>query len=142
MGKRDRYRDALDPELRRWGRTYRSFPGVDECVSLILAGKARGAWADFVVFELAENAPDHLPELIDAFRAHALDNAALYLLESLEIAALPQSVGFFTELLLEADPRFVQYAQRALQAIDTREARAALYCARHAEKQNPDAAKE
>jgi hypothetical protein len=132
MGKRDRFRDDLDPELRRWGRKYRSFPGVDECVRLILAGQARGAWADFVVFELAENAPDHLEELVTAFREHASDIAALYLLEAIEIAALPESVGFFSELLLQQDPRFAPYAQRALAAINTRDARAALYRAQHA----------
>jgi len=107
---------------------------VDECIRLILAGKALGSWADIVVYELADNARDHLQELINAFRKHASDGAADYLLMALEIAALPESVDFFSDLLFEKNPRFVPYADRALQAINTREARAALFHARQASK--------
>ena len=134
MGKRERYRDNPDPDLQAWGRKYRSFPRVDECIRLILAGKALGSWADIVVYELADNARDHLQELINAFRKHASDGAADYLLMALEIAALPESVDFYSDLLFEKNPRFVPYAERALQAINTREARAALFHARQASK--------
>jgi hypothetical protein len=132
MGKRDRFQDHPDPDWQNWGRTYRSFPGVAECVRVVLDLKATGCWSDIVVYELTRNAHDHLQELIDAFREHVSDNAARYLLQALEAAALPESVGLFSELLSERDPRFVPYAERALQAIDTREARAALFRARHA----------
>jgi hypothetical protein len=127
LGKRDRYRDHVDPEHQRWGRTYRSFPGVDECVRLILAGKARGAWADIIAAELAEHASEHLDEMIDAFRAHVSDMVALYMLMALEIAALPTSVEFLAEVLKSDDPQFVPYATRALLAIDSPASRAVLY---------------
>jgi hypothetical protein len=127
MGKRDRYRDHVDPEYRRWGRTYRSFPGVDECARLILARKATGAWGDIVAFELAENARDHLNELIHAFRVHESDDVALYVLMALEMAALPATVDFLSSVLRDGNVRFMPYARRALKAIDTRESGIALF---------------
>ena len=126
MGKRDRYRDHVDPEYQRWGRTYRTFPGVDECARLILDRKATGAWADIVHFELAENASDHLADMIDAFRNHTSDDVAVYILMALETAALPESVEFLSDVLCSGDARFTSYAKRALTAIDTRESRRAL----------------
>ena len=127
MGKRDRYRDHVDPEYQRWGRTYRTFPGVDECARLILDRKATGAWADIVHFELAENASDHLADMIDAFRNHTSDGVAVYILMALETAALPESVEFLSDVLCSGDARFTSYAKRALTAIDTRESRRALF---------------
>ncbi len=133
MGKRDRYRDHVDPEYRRWGRTYRSFPGIDECARLILDRKATGAWADIVAFELADNARDHLDELINAFRVHESDDFALYVLMALEMAALPASVDFLSSVIGDGNIRFTPYARRALEAIDTKESRAALFNTKDAE---------
>jgi len=134
MGKRDRYRDHIDPEYRRWGRTYRSFPGVNECARLVLDRKATGAWADIVAFELAENARDHLNELIDAFRAHESDDFALYVLIALEMSALPGSVKFLSSVLRDGNVGFLPYARRALEAIDTKEACFALFTQTNAEQ--------
>jgi hypothetical protein len=127
MGKRDPYRDHVDPEYRRWGRTYRSFPGVDECARLVRERKATGAWADIVAFELAENASDCLDELIDAFRVHESDDFALYVLMALEMAALPSSVDFLSAVLRDGNVTYMPYAERALNAIDTKESRTALF---------------
>ena len=99
MGKRQRYQDHVDPEYRRWGRIYRSFPGVDECVRLILTRKATGAWADIIAYELAENADEHLTQIIDAFNEYKSDDVAVYMLMSLELAAMPKSVEFLTSIL-------------------------------------------
>ncbi|MFH5806182.1 hypothetical protein [Alienimonas sp. DA493] len=134
MGKRDRYRDHVDPEYRRWGRTYRSFPGVDECVRLILDRRATGAWADIIAYELAENASERLDELLNAFRVHESNDVALYVLTALEMAALPASVDFLAGVLRKGNPAFRPYAQRALQAIDTKESRTALFHATDAEQ--------
>ncbi len=134
MGKQDRYRDHVDPEYRRWGRTYRSFPGVDECARLILDRRAIGAWADIVTFELAENASDHLNEIIDTFRRHESDDVATYMLMALELAALPASVDFLSSVLQDGNATFTPYAQRALKAIDTKESRTALFNASDAEQ--------
>lgn len=127
MGKRDQYRDSVDPEYQRWGRKYPRFPGVAECIRLILDGKARGAWADIVAGELAAHANDHLQEMIDAFHSQSSENVRLYMMDALEAAALPASVPFLIEVLANDDERFVPYAERALQQINTKESRAALY---------------
>ena len=127
MGKRKRYLDHVDPEYRRCGRTYQAFPGVDECARLILDGKATGAWADIVHDELADNAKEHLDEMINAFHEHQLDDVAICILAAFETAALPGSVGFLSGILRSGIPRFTSYARRALAAIDTKESRSALF---------------
>ena len=131
MNKQKQYLNHVDPEYQRWGRTYSSFPGVAECLRLIRTRKAAGAWADIVVYELAENAPPHLAELTEAFRTATSDldpsdGVAISVLQALEIAQLPESVPFFTQVLQEKNARFTPYAQRALAAINTQEARTAL----------------
>ena len=127
MGKRSRYRDHIDPEYQRWGRRYPRFPGVAECTSLIRAGKARGAWADIIAFELAENAATCLAELIETFRDDPSGDVRLYVMMALDIAHVPASVPFLAEVLRDADSRYVPYAERALRGINTSEARTALW---------------
>jgi len=127
MGKRNRYRDHVDPEYQRWGRRYPRFPGVAECASLILAGKASGAWADIIAFELAENAGICLAELIETFRNDPGGDVCLYVMMALDIARVPASVPFLVEVLREADPCYVPYAERALRGINTPEARTVLW---------------
>jgi hypothetical protein len=99
MGKRNRYRDHVDPEYQRWGRRYPRFPGVAECASLIRAGKARGAWADIIAYELAENAETCLAELIETFRNDPGGDVRLYIIMALDIARMPASVPFLAEVL-------------------------------------------
>ena len=127
MGKRSRYRDHVDPEYKRWGRRYARFPGVAECVRLIRAGKARGAWADIIASELAENSATHLGELIETFRNDPSGDVRLYVMMALDIARVPASIPFLAEVLREADPRYVPYAEHALQGFDTPEARTVLW---------------
>lgn len=134
MGKRNRYRDHIDPEHRRWGLRYPRFPGVGECVRLINDGKARGTWADIIASELAENAADCLPELFEAFRSDATGNVRLYVMMALDIARVPETVPFLSEVLRAGDPRHIPYAERALQGIDTPEARSALWRCRRMRK--------
>jgi len=122
-----------DPAFVRWRRAYRRFPGVDECARLIRAGKARGTWAEIIVHELANNAKTCLPELIDTFRNDPSEDVRLYVMMALDIAWIPESVAFLAEVLSGADPQFTAYAESALQGIDTREARTALWKASHPE---------
>jgi hypothetical protein len=129
MGKRNRYRDHIDPEYQRWGRKYPRFPGVAECARLIQAGKARGSWADIIVYELAENAAYCLPELIETFRKDPAFR--LYVMMVLDIARVPESVPFLAEVLHEGNPRFTPFAERALKGIDTPESRTVLWKAAH-----------
>lgn len=126
MGKRGRYRDHIDPEYQRWGRTYPCFPGVAECVRLIRGGKARGAWADIIANELAENAGGCLSELMETFRTDSCDHVRLYIMMALEIARLPESVSFLAEVQRAGNPLFTPYAVRTLDGINTREARTGL----------------
>ena len=118
---------SSDPEVQRWQRKYPRFPGVAECVRLITARKAKGAWADIIAEELAKNAADCLPELITVYRESSSEEVRLYVLMALEVARLPESVPLLAEVLNAGDLRFVPYAERTLQRIDTREARAALW---------------
>ena len=122
MGKRDRYRDHIDPDYRRWGRRYPHFPGVAECARLVRDGKAAGSWADIIVHELAENAAECFTELVETFRTDSCETVRLYVVMALDIARLPQSVPFLTEVLREANPVFTPYALRALHGMDSREA--------------------
>ncbi len=121
------YRGHVDPEYRRWGRLYPRFPGVGECVRLIGSGKARGAWADIIAAELARHACETFEELTEAFHADGGGKVRQYVMMALELAALPRAVPFLAEVLRGDDPALIIYAERALRAIDTREARKALW---------------
>jgi hypothetical protein len=125
----------MDPEEQRWHRMYPRFPGVAECVRLIHHGKARGIWADIIAYELAENARKCLPELIDTFRAESSECVRLYVMMALDIARLPESVPFLAEVLREGNELYSPYAIRALEGIDTRESRTALWNATHGHPQ-------
>ena len=137
------YNRHPDPEYQRWFRKYPKFPGINECIQLILAGKATGAWADIIVNELAANAADNLEELISEFHKHTLEATAesnkvtLLIMMALELAKLPASIQFLSQVLKEGDKRFTQYALCTLQAIDTREARTALYHFSHGSARQP-----
>lgn len=133
MGKRNRYHDHVDPELQRWGRKYPRFPGVAECARLIRAGKARRSWADIIAHELAENAALCLPDLIAAFRTDPSQDVRMYVMMALDIARLPETVPFLAEVLQQDNPRFTPFALRALQGIDTWEARTVLWNIAHAQ---------
>jgi hypothetical protein len=125
MAKFSDYRHHCDPEYQRWHRKYPRFPGIDECARLIQAGKAPRAWADIIAYELAENANNCLPLLIDAFRNDSSDDV--------EIAGLQESVPFLVEVLRGGDPRFIPYAERTPHGINTQVARTALWQAGHSE---------
>jgi hypothetical protein len=136
MGRHNRYRDHIDPQYQRWGRKYLHFPGVAACARLIRSGKARGSQADIIVFELAENAANCLSDLIDTFRTDPSEDVRLYVMMALELARLPESAAFLTEVMDSGNPRFTPYAARALGAIDTPESRTALRNATHAKPEN------
>ena len=129
-----RFRDHIDPEYQRWGRKYPRFPGVAECMRLIRAGKARGAWAEIIAAELAQHAKLCLPELIETFHNDATERVRLFIMMALEVAQLPETIGFFADMLRQGDPLFTPYAERAQRAINTPEARAALWNAIHLEE--------
>ncbi len=127
MGKRNRFRDDWDPEMRRWGQKYPRFPGVAECARLIRDGKAQGGRAEIIVYELAENAANCLPDLIETFRTDPNETVRQFIMMALEIARLPESVPFLAEVLQQGDEHYAPYAFRTLKAIDTRESRTALW---------------
>lgn len=131
MSKRNVYHDHIDPEYQRWGQKYPRFPGVAECMRLIRAGKAKGAWADIILWELAEHAAVCLPELIETYRNEPRGDVRLYVMMALEIAQLSESVPFLVGVLHDNDPNLTPYAERALKGINTPEARTALWQATH-----------
>jgi hypothetical protein len=132
MGKRAQFQDHVDPEYRRWAKDYPRFPGVGECVRLICAHKAKGSWADIIAHELADNAVECSPELISAYRNATTDDVRLYVMMALDIARAPETVPFLSNVLLEGDANDAAYAERTLRGIGTREARSALWDAKHA----------
>jgi hypothetical protein len=134
VGKRSLNRDHPDPESRRWARTYPRFPGVAECARLIRVGKARGAWADIIVHELAAHAAECLPDLIATFRDDSEGDVRLFVLMALDIARPPAAVGFLAEVLQGGDARYTLYAERALTGIGTTEARTVLWEAHGAQR--------
>jgi hypothetical protein len=128
MSKRaTKHRDHPDPEYQRWGRMYPRFPGVAECMRLIRTGKAKGAWADIIVHELAEHASVCLSELVATFHSDCSDEVRLYVMMALELAQPPEAVPFLVEVLRQGDARFAPYSERTLRAIDTAEARRFLW---------------
>ncbi len=123
--RRKTLRELIDPEYLRWLQKYPRFPGVSECVRLILEGKARGSWAEIIHRELVEHAEECCDDLVTAFRAD--DVVATYVLHVLEDAKLPRSVPFLAEVLGHPDPTFAVIAERVLEQIDTRESRIVLF---------------
>jgi hypothetical protein len=113
--------------MRRWGQIYPRFPGVAECIRLIRAGKARRLWAEIIVHELAENAAECLPELIETFRTGSDETVRLYVMMALDIARLPESAPFLGEVLQQGDSRFTPFALSALKGINSRESRTILW---------------
>src|SRR5208283_2520333 len=111
MGKRNQYRDHIDPEYQRWGRQYPRFPGVAECARLIRARKARRGWADIILYELAENASLCLPDLIEAFRTDPSGDVRLFVMMALEVAKLPESVPFLADVLQDGNAALTGYAE-------------------------------
>jgi hypothetical protein len=71
-----------------------------------------------------------LAELIETFRNEPGEDVRRYVLMALDIARVPASVPFLAEVLREADPRLVPYAERALRTLDTPEARTAVWKAK------------
>jgi hypothetical protein len=69
--------------------------------------------------------------LIDTFRNDSKGSVRLYVMMALETAKLPESVPFLSEVLQSGDPNFTPYVKRALQAINTKGARTALWNAGH-----------
>jgi len=126
-----RYHNHICPDHQRWGRTYPKFPGLEECVRLILSGKATGAWADLVAYELAEHADQNMPQMIALFYEHQQDRVSTYMMMAFDTAALPASVDFLESVLQSGDERFTPYARSGLVTIDTKESRTALFRADH-----------
>jgi hypothetical protein len=119
MGKRNRYRDHVDPEHQRWGRTYPRFPGVAECVRLINFGKARGTWADIIVDELSGNAKECLSELIAAYRDNPTGGVRLFIMMALDSDSPDkEAIRFLKDVIREGNRQLIPYAERALAKLE------------------------
>lgn len=133
MGRRNQHLDFMDPEDQRWYREHPRFPGVAECVRLIRNGNVRGYRSEIICRELAENAADCLPELIETFRTDPNFDVRLSIIMALEQARLPESTLFLSEVLQDSNSQLVQWARRALIGLNSRASRIILWKAEHPE---------
>ena len=117
----------IDPEYDRWFQKYPTFPGVAKCVELLKRPNVRGAWRDIICWQLKEHAAQHLEELMSAIRADENAGIRLMLMGALEEAAVPESLPLWKEYLQSGNDEERQYAERALKAINTKEARRLLW---------------
>ena len=113
-GQGNRYRDHIDPEYQHGDDRILAFLGRRKCARLIRMHKARGAWADIIVGELAENAAGSLAELIETFRTDPSDEVRLYVVMALDMARLPETVPFLAEVFRGSDPRLMPMAEQQL----------------------------
>lgn len=117
----------IDPEYERWFQKYPKFPGVAKCVDLLKRGNVQGAWIDIICWQFEEHSAETLDELMSAIRADENAEIRLILMGALENAALPESLPLWEEFLQSTNGDEREYAARALQAINTKEARRLLW---------------
>jgi HEAT repeat protein len=116
-----------DPVYTRWKRRYPKFPGVARCVELLRRRNTQGSLVDIICGELEDNAAAHAAELLSAFRAEPSEHVRLLLLGIIADARLPEALPLLVEQLRSPDERLRRWASRGLQALNTPEARKALW---------------
>jgi hypothetical protein len=119
--------DIEDPTYARWKRQYPRFPGVAKCVELLGRRNVRGEMVEIICGELQENATAHATELIAAFRAEKDARVRHILLGIICEAKLPEALPVFVEHLRSEDESLRDWSVEGLRALDTHEARKALW---------------
>lgn len=116
-----------DPVYARWKRRYPKFPGVAKCVELLRRRNTQGSLVDIICGELEDNAATHAVELLEAFRAEPHEYVRRLLLGIIADAHLTEALPLLVEQLRASDDRLRHWAAEGLRALNTPEARKALW---------------
>lgn len=120
----------LDPAAARYHRDYPKFPGVQTCVELLQRPNVRGAYLDALLFDLGAHLSECLAEVITAFYQAEAGRVRALLIGQIAEAKLAAAVPFLVENLQAPDESVRHWAIVGLSAINTKEARRALWQAR------------
>jgi hypothetical protein len=118
-----------DPVFTRWKRQYPKFPGVAKCIELLGRRNVQGGLVDIICAELQKNAGARAAELIAAFRDENNVRVRRILLGVICEARLPDALPLFLEHLHSDDESLRSWAEQGLLALNTPEARQALWAA-------------
>jgi hypothetical protein len=116
-----------DPESSRWKRKHPRFPGVANCVELLRRRNVHGNKVDIICDALRDHAATHTAELITAFRDERDERLKHILLGIICEAKLPDALPVFVDHLQSEDETLRQWSVAGLHALDSPEARKALW---------------
>jgi len=117
----------VDPVYTGWKRKYPKFPGVTKCIELLSRHNVRGSMVDIICGELEENAKAHAAELIAGFQTEQNAWVRRILLGVISEAKLPEALSLFIEHLQSPDESLRYRSEEGLRALNTPEARKALW---------------
>lgn len=121
---------GVDPEYKRYRRSYPKFPGVSPCVELLKRPNVKGAYLDSVIWDMQEHASANIESLLAAFRAETDSRGRALLLYVIAEARSQAALPIFAEILLGDDEELHVWAARGLHVLDTPDARKLLWDAR------------
>ena len=116
-----------DPVHRRWKQKHPKFPGVAPCVELLRRRNVQGELVEFLCAELRVHAAGHATELVASCRAERDGRVRRILFGVLCEARLPEALPVFVEHLRSDDESLRYWSEQGLRALDTPDARKALW---------------
>ncbi len=128
--KNRKIKKIIDPEEKRYHQNYPKFPGVGTCVRLLRSSNVKGAYLDALLGDLVDHLPEHLAEVIAAFRAEPDERVRIMLIDAISEVAPPEALEFFVENVNSPNASIRFWAERGLEKMESKEARAALWRAR------------
>lgn len=128
-----------DPVYTRWKQMHPKFPGVAKCVELLHRRNVQGGMVDILCCELRDHAANHAAEMIAAFVAERDGRVRRILLGIMCEAKLPEALPMFVEHLRSEDESLRCSSERGLRALNTPDARKALWEAGLSRRNGPRA---
>jgi hypothetical protein len=116
-----------DPSYTRWKHDHPKFPGVAKCVELLGRRNVQGSLLEIILGELQDNAATHAAELIAAFQAQKSARVRCLLLMTFCDAKLQEAMPLLVEHLRSEEERLRYWSEEGLRALNTPEARKALW---------------
>ncbi len=116
-----------DQFYTRWMQQHRKFPGVARCVELLHRRNVQGSLVDIICGELQDHAAGHSAELVAACSAESDERVLRILFGVLCEAKLPEVLPLFIEHLRSDDESLRVWSERGLRALNTPDARKALW---------------